>query len=420
MLPFFDHFVFSPKETAILEGMTQHSEPVIMDWWSDLSNANRLIFGPSGQGKSYKAKLDILRLFYVYKNLAQRQQKQEDGFQILIIDPERETNRAPGFSLVESLGGQSIRFSPGSAHRLNPLDLPAVAAASQMEIDMKEDVLKNHIQRLHRILDTMLAYNTDDQQNTLNPQEKSLLDAALYETYRRAGIFADRETHSRPAPLLRDLYDVLLEGICGPDDTDLAPRLRRYTHGSLSGLFSERTNINLNNSCVQFDIKELESELRPVGFMLISQYIWNIAFSSPLPRFLFIDELATIGRYKSGQYFLEEIFQRARKYGVSVTGMTQDAGSLSNTIIANSAMHILLHQNDNTIDRATDLFKLSGREAQHVRSFDKGEALLLAAGKRMIVKFSASPEEDRLITTNRRQIEALEAAAAAQKSGSVS
>src|SRR6266702_3596400 len=115
MIPFFDHFVFKPSATAILEGITQHNEPVILDRWVDLPNANCLVLGPSGWGKSYKAKLDILRIYYVYKRLAERLHKQEDGFQILIIDPERETNRAAGFSLIEKLGGQSIRLSPGSS-----------------------------------------------------------------------------------------------------------------------------------------------------------------------------------------------------------------------------------------------------------------------------------------------------------------
>jgi type IV secretory pathway VirB4 component len=259
----------------------------------------------------------------------------------------------------------------------------------------------------------LLAYNLDNAQSTLDAQEKSLLDAALYETYRRAGIYADRATHDKPAPLLRDLLAVLTSEVCGPDTSNLSQRLRRYTHGSLAGLFSGPTNIELNNTVIQFDVKDLEAELRPTGLMLISQYIWNTAFTSPLPRFLFIDELLTVTRYRSGQIFVEEIFQRARKYGLSVTGMTQEASSLSKSIIANSATHILLHQDDSTADVAADLFKLSSREVQRVRGFDKGEALLLAGGKRMQVKFSASPEEDKLITTNRRQIAALEAAATA-------
>jgi type IV secretory pathway VirB4 component len=188
--------------------------------------------------------------------------------------------------------------------------------------------------------------------------------------------------------------------------------LRRYTDGSLSGLFSGPTNIDLNNTLIQFDVKELDSELRPVALMMISNYIWNIAFGSNIPRFLFIDELATVGRYRAGQQFLEEIFQRARKHYLSVTGITQEPGHLSKSIVANAACHILFHQDDTTIHTIADLFRLSGREAQRVRGFDKGEALLLAGGKRMTVRFMASPQEDKLITTNRRQIAAMGTAAA--------
>ena len=406
MIPFFDHVLFKPTETAVLEGITQHDEPVIVDWW-ELVNGNRLIIGPSGWGKSYKAKLDMLHLYYVYKRLEQRQKK-TGTFQLLIIDPERENNRSPGFSLVERLGGQSIRFSPGSPHHINMLDLPPM----HEEHEEKEDLLANHIQRLHKIFDLMLAHTVEDRANTLSPQEKSLLDAALYECYRSVGISTDRITHSRRAPLLRDLHQILSSEVCGPDPTNLAQRLRRYVDGSLSGLFSDYTNINLDNTVIQFDVKELDGELRPVAFMMIANFIWSVAFGSNITRFLFIDELATIGRYKAGQEFLEEIFQRGRKHNISVTGMTQQPEHLTRSIIANCAAHILLHQDDTTIDYVSDLFKLSRREAQRVTGFDKGEALLLMNGKRMQVRFIASSLEDKLITTNRRQIAKLEAAAA--------
>jgi type IV secretory pathway VirB4 component len=417
MIPFFDHVVLKPSATAILEGMTQYNEPVILDWWNDLTNANRLIIGPSGWGKSFKAKLDILHLFYMYKRLAaaqhQQQQQREggDGFQILIIDPERETNRAPGFSLIERLGGQSVRFSPGSMHRLNPLDLPPVNDA-MTEADNKEDLLANHVQRLHRIFDCMLAFNVEDKESSLTPAEKSLLDAALYTCYREAGISPDRATHTRPAPLLGDLHRVLPSEACGPDPTGLAQRLRRYVDGSLSGLFSGPTNVRLDSTVIQFDVRDLESEqLRAVTLMMISNLVWNLSFGSSIPRFLFIDELATVGRYRAGQYFLEEVFQRARKHYLSVTGMTQEVSRLTTSIIANCATHILLHQDDTTLDVVADRFKLSSREVTRVRGFDKGEALMLTSGKRMMVRFLASPQEDKLITTNRRQIAALEAAA---------
>jgi type IV secretory pathway VirB4 component len=262
----------------------------------------------------------------------------------------------------------------------------------------------------------MLAHNVEDQHVTLTPAEKSVLEAALYDTYRAAGISTSYETHTRRAPLLRDLYQMLLSEEYASQEVSLslAQRLRRYTEGSLSGLFSDYTNIDLSNTVVQFDTKELDGELRPVVLLMLSNLIWSISFGSSIPRFLFIDELATMSRFRSGQLFLEEIFQRARKHFLSVTGITQHVNQLSETIVANCATHILLHQDDTTLSRVSDLFRLSPREAQMISSFNKGEALLLTHGKRMMARFVASPEEDKLITTNRRQIAKLEAAAAAR------
>jgi len=408
MMPFFDHTIFQPRETSILEGITEHNEPVILDIW-DLPNANRLILGPPGFGKSMKEKMDAVRLHTVYKHLVQRRGKNEDGFQILFVDPERETSQETDFNLIEYLGGESIRFSPGSPHHLNPLDLPPVSAASA---DEREDVLATHIGRLHRVFDCMLAHTVDDKGATLLPDEKSELEAALYECYRRAGIDATRKTHNRPAPLLRDLYEVLME-----DESHLARRLRRYTHGSLAGLFSGPTNIKLDATVVQFDVREMESELRPTGLMLISQHIWNCAFTNPIPRFLYIDELATVGRYKAGQDFLEELFQRSRKHGLSVTGITQHAKHLSESIIANCSSHILMHQDDTSLKYIKEMFQLSDRECQLLRSFSVGEALMLVNGKRLVVRFVPSPLELKVMTTNRRHIAAMQEIAGREAGG---
>lgn len=403
--PFFSNLVYRPSETALLEGITAQQEPVVSDHW-ELTNANQFFVAPSGKGKSFKKKIDITRLYTMYKAKAYREGVSGLSFQIFVLDPEREYHR-----LCEELGGQWVRFSAGSNHHINPFDLPQVNNQRQEAGNYeKEDVLTNQIQKLHLLLDMMLAHKSPDSPNaTLSEEEKSLLDIALYEVYRRVGITSSYETHNRQAPLLRDLYHVLETGDVGEDTTGLARRLRRFVNGSLSGLFAGPTNVVLDNPLVVFDLKELDDELRPLALLMISDQVWNRAFASLIPRFLIIDELATLYRYRSGARFAEDMFARARKQYLSITGITQHPGLFEESaIMANCSTHVLLGQNHTTIDQVAKMFKLSPREAQLLRSFKRGQALMLVDGKRMQVSFEASEMEYKLANTDPRELAAWE------------
>jgi hypothetical protein len=401
--PFFSNLVYRPSDTALLEGITVQQEPVVSDWWGELTNANRFLLAPSGKGKSFKAKMDIERLYMMYQAKAHREEVAGETFQIFVIDPEREYQR-----LCEELGGQWIRFSPGSDHHINPFDLPPSGINQRQEAGAteKENVLANQVQKLHLLLDMMLSYRSPDNPDaTLSIEEKALLDIALYEVYRRVGVTSNRETHDRQVPLLRDLYHVLESGEIGEDATSLARRLRRFVSGSLSGLFADVTNVQLDNPLIIFDVKDLDDELRPITLLMISNLVWNRAFASVIPRFLFIDELATFYRYRSGARFAEEMFQRARKQYLSITGITQHPHLFKESaIIANCATHILLGQDHTTVGLIADLFQLSPREAQLLRTLKRGEALMLVDGKRMQVSFQASQLEYQLATTNPREL----------------
>jgi len=278
------------------------------------------------------------------------------------------------------------------------------------------------------LLDMMLSYRSPDNPNeTLSIEEKSVLDIALYETYRKVGITSDRQTHNRQPPLLRDLYHTLMSGDCRPEECEpeeaviaqasepdpvaqgLARRLRRYVYGSLSGLFSGPTNVELNNSFIVFDVKELDDELRPLALMMITNLTWNMTFASRIPRLLIIDELATLYRYRSGAKFAEEAFQRGRKQYLGIVGITQHPHLFKDSaIIANCATHILLGQDHTTIDLVSDMFKLSPREAQLLKNIKRGEGLMLVDGKRMHVKFQGSDLENSLAHTDPRELAELE------------
>ncbi len=393
---------------GLLEGITPTGEPVLLDWWApEQRNANRLLVAPSGAGKSFKTKLDLLRWHLLMTCAGLRAyglRSRASTHQQIVIDPEREYLR-----LAATLGGQWIRLAPGSEQHLNPFDLPR----QRPGVPIHGDLLADQVQYLQAFLEILLADRGPDGPGTLTSQEKGLLDRAIYEAYRRVGITSDLRTYDRPAPLLRDLYDVLVSEVCGPDPTGLAPRLRRFVRGSLAGLFDGPTNVALDNPLVVFDLHDLESELRPIGFFLISNYVWTTSFGSTLPRQLIVDELLSLYQYREGAKFLETLFQRARKHFLGITGITQHPARLSNSSIpANCATQILMAQEAASLDVVGTIFKLSQEERQILKTCGKGDALLLTHEKRLVVHFAASWLEHVLATTDPRELRELTAQSA--------
>jgi hypothetical protein len=397
LFPFLSNSLFHPD--GILEGITPQGDPVLLDAWGpDMANANRLILGPPGWGKSHYVKTMLMRLALKYR-CAQHQHGMERNFQLITIDPEREYGR-----VALPFRGQMVRLAPGSQHHLNPFDLPHPTRGDAYE---HGDRLADHIQKLHTLLEIMLADRTPQGVGKLDSQEKGLLDRALYEAYRRVGITSDVKTHDRPAPLMRDLYAVLESGVCGPDVMGLTPRLRRFVHGSLAGLFAGPTNVRLDQMIVNFDIHDLETELRPIGLFLVSNFVWTESFHSRIPRLLVVDEAATLYHYESGASFLEDFVRRARKYYVGVILISQHPLLFQQSSIpANCATKVLLRQDATTLDLLEQMLKLSWREVQLLRHLPIGEALLLTGEKRLHVRFEASELEHLLATTNPQEIAA--------------
>jgi hypothetical protein len=378
---------------GILWGSAPNGSPIILDLFSaQLENANTCLFAKSGAGKSYTCKLVALRHLL-------------RGVDVYVIDPEDEY--AP---LVAAAEGQTVYLSAGASQHINPFDLPV-----RRDHDERSDVLKDKVQSLHALMDLLLANRGPTGSVPLSQEEKGLLDRAMNTMYRNAGINAHPDTHTRPAPLMKDLYAILESGECGPDDTHLAQRLYRYVFGSLSGMFAEQTNIALDNHFVCFSIREMDAELRPLGLYLITEFVWTHMRGSRRPRFLIIDEAWTLLRFEEGGRFLSDLARRARKYYLGLFTITQNAEDfLSNehgrTMLNNSSVKLLLGQDSTTIDPVTVAFKLSQAERHYLLGCSKGEGLIFARTGHVGVKVEASSWEHQLATTDPRELAAREAA----------
>ena len=396
MFPFLSNSLVMPG--GVLMGISETHEPVLLNPWdSSLENPHLFIGGVTGSGKSYLGKL------LVERDLLLNWQR---GDQSVVIDPDLEYQQ-----LAEALGGTVVRLAPGSVQRLNPFDLlpPRCDLSVYLREASKGDRLAEKIQDLHAMLDILLAEDVSPSSTglgMLTKREKGLLDRGLYETYSRAGITGDPRTHRRQPPLLRDLYDILQSGLCGPDETDLCGRLYRYVCGSLSSLFSELTSVDLGSHLVVWDIRDMRGELRTLSIALIADRVWTQAlYDSRTPRALYIDEAASLIEHPAGGQFLATLSRRARKRYLRLVTMTQNPEQFvqdpwGSVVASNAAIKVLKTQDATSAAAVAERFHLTRSEQQRLITFGSHEALVLAGGKRVIISIPASQREHTLITTN--------------------
>jgi conjugal transfer ATP-binding protein TraC len=246
----------------------------------------------------------------------------------------------------------------------------------------------------------------------LNPVEESDLDQALIDTYARAGITSDPLTHNGPPPTIGDLYETLLHmGGSGPQ---LAQRLRKYTTGTFAGIFSQQSNVDINNPMVVFSIRDLEDELRPVAMYIVLSYIWNKTRSDQRKRLLIVDEAWQLMKYDDSANFLFSLAKRARKYYLGLTTISQDVedfmgSKMGRAIVANASMQMLLKQSTSAVDVLAEVFKLTEEEKKRLAQFPVGQGLFFAGPNHVHIQVIASPTETSLITTNPQQLQQLQA-----------
>ena len=191
-------------------------------------------------------------------------------------------------------------------------------------------------------------------------------------------------------------------GNTGPQ---LAQRLRKYTTGTFAGIFSQQSNVDMNNQLVVFNIRDLEDELRPVAMYIVLNYIWNTTKSDQKRRMLIVDEAWQLMKYEDSANFMFSLAKRARKYNLGITTITQDVedfmGSrMGRAIVANASMQLLLKQSASAVDKLAEVFKLTSEEKARLTSFPVGQGLFFAGQNHVHIQIMASPTETNLISTN--------------------
>lgn len=363
------------QESGILYGINKSNNSlVIIDRFS-LTNANSIIFAQSGAGKSYTAKVEILRQLM-------------QGTKVIVIDPEREYRQ-----LGVSVNGTNIKLSTKSKEKINPFDFSTKTVTG-------ENGLSEHIQDLTQIIALMVG--------GLTPQEKAIIDKAIITTYKTFGYTLNGKNIAKKKqkfPLLKDLYQTLKR----LKQKELTEKLEKYVKGSLSSVFDQQTNIKLNNRLVIFDIKDLSDTLRPIMMLIIANFVNSQVKSYPQKRILVIDEAWILLEQEESARFISGLVRRARKYYLGVTIISQQANDFlaseyGRAIASQSALRVLMKQDTTTIKKVAQEFHLSAYEQQLLLTCDRGEALIIADQNHVALKVAASEKEHPLLTTDPREI----------------
>ena len=348
-IPFTTQELFQDGKEALYCGLNALSNNLIMVDRKRLKNPNGLILGTPGSGKSFAAKREIANVFLVTDD------------DIIICDPEAEYG-----PLVERLHGQVIKISPTSPHYINPMDLNLNYSDDENPLSLKSDFILS--------LCELIVGGKDG----LMPVEKTIIDRCVRMVYR--DYLSDPVPENMP--ILEDLYNELRRQE-EKEAQYIATALEIYVSGSLN-VFNHRTNINIANRIVSFDIKELGKQLKKIGMLIVQDAVWNrvtINREAHKSTRYYIDEMHLLLREEQTAAYTVEIWKRFRKWGGIPTGITQNVKDLLSSrevenIFENSDFILMLNQASGDRQILAKQLNISPHQLSYVTHSGEGEGLL--------------------------------------------
>ena len=348
-VPFTTQELFQSGPQALYYGLNALSNNLIMVDRKLLKNPNGLILGTPGSGKSFAAKREIANAFLVTDD------------DIIISDPEAEY--AP---LVNRLGGQVIKISPTSTQYINPMDINMNYSEEDNPLALKADFILS--------LCELIVGGKEG----LQPVEKTVIDRCIHQIYQ--GYFTDPKPENMP--VLEDLYNAL-RAQEEREAQHVATALEIYVKGSLN-LFNHRTNIDIHNRLVCFDIKELGKQLKKIGMLVVQDQVWGRVTENRVEgkstRY-YMDEMHLLLREEQTAAYSVEIWKRFRKWGGIPTGITQNVKDLLasrevENIFENSDFIYMLNQAVGDRSILAKQLNISPHQLSYVTHSGEGEGLL--------------------------------------------
>ena len=347
-VPFTTQELFQGGE-ALYYGLNALSNNMIMVDRKRLKNPNGLILGTPGSGKSFSAKREMTNAFLITED------------DIIVCDPEAEY-----FPLVQKLGGQVIRISPVSTDYINPLDINTNYSEEENPLTLKSDFILSMCE--------LIVGGKDG----LQPVEKTIIDRSVRMVYQE--FLADPKPEKMP--ILEDLYNIL-RNQKEPEAQRIATALEIYVHGSLN-VFNHRTNVDVNNRFVCYDIRELGKQLKKLGMLIVQDQVWNrvtINRAQHKATRYYMDEFHLLLKEEQTAAYSVEIWKRFRKWGGIPTGITQNVKDLLasrevENIFENSDFVYLLNQASGDRQILSKALNISPSQQNYITNSNAGEGLI--------------------------------------------
>jgi len=365
-------------EKGILYGINLHNNSLVLFDRYSMENYNSVLFAKSGAGKSYALKLEILRSLMF-------------DTEVIVIDPEREYEY-----MANATGGRYFNISLSSEHHINPFDLPPVH-----EDENPAEILRQNVITLIGLFRIILS--------GLSPEEESIIDRAISETYALKDITGNTDFTNLAPPLLSD-FELVLGGMEGSDS--LMQRLGKFTSGTWSGFLNKPSNVDINQKFIVFSVRDMEEDLKPAAMYLVTNYIWTSVRRTLKKRLLVVDEAWWMMKSDDTASFLYSVAKRGRKYYLGLATITQDVGDFLKSpygvpMITNSSIQVLLKQSPTAVDRIQETFNLTDEEKYLLLESQVGEGIFFAGNKHVAIKIIASYTEDQIITSDPSQLLAI-------------
>ena len=379
-VPFTTQELFQTGEEALYYGLNALSNNLIMVDRKKLKNPNGLILGTPGSGKSFSAKREITNAFLVTDD------------DVIICDPESEYS-----PLVNKLNGQCIVISPSSSQFINPMDINSNYSEEDNPVALKADFILS--------LCELIVGGKDG----LQPVEKTVIDRCVHQIYQT--YFNDPKPENMP--ILEDLYNALLEQE-EKEARHVATALEIYVKGSLN-LFNHRTNVDIHNRLVCYDIKQLGKQLKKIGMLVVQDQVWGRVTTNrnagKATRY-YMDEFHLLLKEEQTAAYSVEIWKRFRKWGGIPTGITQNVKDMLRSpeianILENSDFIYMLNQASDDRNILAQRLNISPHQLSYVTNSGEGEGLLFYGNVILpfVDRFPTDLELYRIMTTKLSEVQ---------------
>ena len=371
-MPFRNQEIF--QSGGFYYGLNQISHNLVIINRTKMKTPSGFILGSSGSGKSFATKREILNVIL-----------DDDKTGVLILDPENEYS-----SICKCFGGTVIKISSDSSFYINPMDMredygldddddPDTTPLSVK----KEKALKKKSDYILSIIEKMISVGGTENSSMITPSQKTIVDRCVRRTYEE---YLSHDFDTDYIPTLMDLQRKLdEEGEFNEEAHYVAEGVEYYTKGSMD-LFAHKTNVDIDNRFVVFNIRDLGEQLRQIALTIVFDFIWNRMLdnqSKGYRTYCYCDEIHVMFRsYYSAEY-LRQLYKRGRKYGLVITGITQDIEDLLRSeqargMISNSEFIMMLNQSSENLKILAEMLHISESQMSYVSKANQGSGLLFA------------------------------------------